>query len=258
MTKLFEIIKNTIMLFLNEPILIVLLIMCVILKLIYPKVRGFFGEFWINVELKKLPKEYIILKDIMIKTSNKTHQIDHLVISKYGIFVIETKNYFGLIKGNEYDEKWTQYLGKNKYKFLNPIRQNYGHIVALKEVLNMDINNFISIICFSNQAKLSIKNATKVTQIDYLIDEILSYTKIIIKDNINDIANKIDSLNIIEVKEKREHIKSIKKNISSTRKKEQQNICPKCNSNLVRRNGKYGEFLGCSNYPKCKYTKEVR
>lgn len=33
-------------------------------------------------------------------------------------------------------------------------------------------------------------------------------------------------------------------------------ICPKCNGNLVERNGKYENFVGCSNYPKCKYIKK--
>ncbi|HEX75478.1 MAG TPA: hypothetical protein G4O12_02715 [Dehalococcoidia bacterium] len=33
--------------------------------------------------------------------------------------------------------------------------------------------------------------------------------------------------------------------------------CPKCGGLLVRRNGKYGRFLGCSNYPKCRYTRSI-
>ncbi len=30
--------------------------------------------------------------------------------------------------------------------------------------------------------------------------------------------------------------------------------CPRCGGVLVRRNGKYGEFIGCSNFPKCRFT----
>ncbi|MGI2270001.1 topoisomerase DNA-binding C4 zinc finger domain-containing protein [Staphylococcus cohnii] len=33
--------------------------------------------------------------------------------------------------------------------------------------------------------------------------------------------------------------------------------CPRCNSELVVRTGKNGQFLGCSNYPNCKYTKSI-
>ena len=45
------------------------------------------------------------------------------------------------------------------------------------------------------------------------------------------------------------HVKNIKENIDNKGK-----ICPRCNSELVTRKGKYGSFLGCKNYPKCKYT----
>lgn len=34
-------------------------------------------------------------------------------------------------------------------------------------------------------------------------------------------------------------------------------FCPKCKMPLVKRKGKNGEFLGCSSYPECKYTKEM-
>ena len=77
------------------------------------------GEFWVKLELKKLPKDkYSILNNIMIKDKNGTHQIDHIILSNYGIFVVEMKNYYGLIKGNESDNKWCQYLGKFKNRFL--------------------------------------------------------------------------------------------------------------------------------------------
>ena len=34
-------------------------------------------------------------------------------------------------------------------------------------------------------------------------------------------------------------------------------ICPRCGSPLVTRNGKRGEFIGCSAYPKCRFTKNI-
>lgn len=32
--------------------------------------------------------------------------------------------------------------------------------------------------------------------------------------------------------------------------------CPECRHYLVKRNGKYGKFIGCSNYPNCTYTED--
>lgn len=205
--------------------------------------------------LNKLPKkDYIILNNLLIKTKERTHQIDHIVLSKYGIFVIEMKNYFGLIKGKEYERKWTQYLGKRKYTFLNPIRQNYSHTKAIQELLGIDTNNIISIICFSNQATLKIDTATKVFHLDNLKKEILSYKKVLITKNINKYSNKLIESNIKKQKERIEHIRIIKQNIKLEEKKKNEKICPICGGTLVERESKYGKFYGCSNYPNCTYT----
>ena len=46
-------------------------------------------------------------------------------------------------------------------------------------------------------------------------------------------------------------------NIKNTQADIQNNICPRCQGALVVRNGKNGKFIGCSNYPKCKFTKQI-
>ena len=45
-------------------------------------------------------------------------------------------------------------------------------------------------------------------------------------------------------------------NIGKGNKIDNNDICPKCGGRLVKRKGKYGEFIGCSNYPKCHYKKK--
>ena len=238
-------------------LIIFVLILCALGSFFYKKFRGYMGEFWVKLELKKLPKsEYIILNNIVIKTKENTHQIDHIVLSKFGIFVIEMKNYYGLITGSEYSNNWMQYLGKNKYYFYNPIRQNYGHIKALEEVLCLDANIFISIICISNQARLSVQ-ARNVVNIDYLNDLIKEYKKVVVKEDLMRIKERLEKSNIRNIKIRRHHTKEIKKYISNEQKKINNMICPKCNGKLVERSGKYGKFIGCSNYPKCKYTTQI-
>ena len=242
----------------SQPIFWIFLILVLLCFIFYKKFRGFMGEFWVKTELNKLPKDsYIILNDIMIKSSTGTHQIDHIVISKFGIFVIETKNYYGLIIGDEYKSKWIQYIGKNKYYFNNPIHQNYGHIKGLAETLHLDENNFISIICISNQAKVKV-TAKNVTQLDFLNNLIQSYKKEILDINLNEIENKIKLMNISDKTIRRNHVKNIKNTIRKNMEKEQEMICPKCGRRLIERTGKYGKFIGCSNYPKCKYTTDIK
>lgn len=238
-------------------IIIWLILLNIAIRLInelYKKLRGFMGEFWVKTELGKLPRDkYIVLNDIMIKSNRGTHQIDHIVLSKFGIFVIEMKNYYGLITGNEYGDKWTQHLGKNKYYFNNPIHQNYGHIKALEEVLQLEESKFISIICISNQAEVKVK-AKNVTQLDYINNLIKSYNNEILNINLYEIKAKLELQNILDKDIRKKHVKDIKSNIRENNIKEKNMICPRCGGRLVERNGKYGKFKGCSNYPKCKYT----
>lgn len=240
-----------------NPTNIIIFILLILVTVFYKKIRGFMGEFWVKQELKKLPKDkYIILNDIMIKSNKGTHQIDHIIISKYGIFVVEMKNYYGLITGEEHQNKWTQHLGKNKYYFNNPIHQNYGHIKALEELLNLREDKFISIICISNQAKLKVK-AKNVTQLDFISDLIKSYNNEIIIEDLSKIKNKIEQNNITDKEIRKSHIKNIKNTVKENNDKEKNMICPKCGAKLVERNGKYGNFIGCSNFPNCKYTKDI-
>ncbi len=61
-----------------------------------------------------------------------TTQIDHLLLSPFGVFVIETKNYKGWIFGSERQKQWTQKIYKKSFKFQNPIHQNYKHMKVLE------------------------------------------------------------------------------------------------------------------------------
>ncbi len=237
---------------------LMVLLLALLVSYYYPRFRGFMGEFWIQKELKKLPKGYSIFHNLLIFDQNTTYQIDHIVVSKYGIFVIEMKNYYGLITGGEYSSHWHQHLGKHVYSFMNPIHQNYGHIKALENVLHRSEKDFFSIVCFSNQAKLKVscKNCF-VTQTDFIRDIILKQqnTQIIEDDQIEEIISLLKNAAITDKKIKKEHIQNIRKKIRIQEELVQKNICPKCGSKLVTRNGRYGSFVACSNYPKCRYTK---
>lgn len=253
-------VENIINIYSNNPKLlietIILMLLCILLKVYYPKFRGFMGEFWVKLELRKLPKDkYILLDDIMLKDENGTHQIDHLVLSEFGIFVIEMKNYYGLIKGKEFDNKWCQYLGKNKSYFINPIHQNYGHIKSLSNLLKLDDKYFISVICFSNQAKIDVKSSTLVTQVDYLIDEILKFRESIINSNVKELVNTVTLNNIMDKDLRKQHVRDIHIKVNHEKELENNMLCPKCGNELIEKNGKYGKFIGCSNYPKCRYIK---
>jgi len=118
--------------------LIILIIIAVVLKKFTPRIHGIIGERPVASFLSALDsKKYLIINDLMIENEGKTSQIDHVVISNYGVFVIETKNYDGWILGDESSNYWTQVIYKRKEKLYNPIKQNYGHVQAIKNILKL-------------------------------------------------------------------------------------------------------------------------
>ena len=239
------------LLFSKEYIFLWLIV--ILIPIIQKKVIGFFGEFWVKLELKKLKKDYKVLNNVIVRTiDNSTHQIDHIVVSKYGIFVIETKQINGYIKGNDYDKNWTVKRGKNTYYINNPVHQNYGHIKALSEVLGINKDKFISIVCISSQAKVRV-NSKYVVRIYKLVKNIKSYTSELLPNYI-EVYNTLVSRNIKGYTNSRMHVKSVKE-IKKVTANDLINKCPLCGGELVNRQSKYGSFIGCSNYPRCKFKK---
>ena len=156
-----------------------------IFRLFLPKIKGYFGERSVAFFLSRLdPSKYKVINNIMLQFGRRTTQIDHVVVSNYGIFVIETKNYKGWILGNEYDEYWTQVIFKRKEKLRNPIKQNYVHIDALKEALNGQFPgiDYFSIVAFTTNARLQVKADSKVVYTINLVSEIKKYDDEIISD----------------------------------------------------------------------------
>jgi len=98
--------------------------------------------------LKLDPKVYRRINNVILPARNGTTQIDHVVVSIYGLFVIETKNMDGWIFGSAQQETWTQQFFKKKLKFQNPLRQNYRHTRCLAEFLNLDHDLLHSVVFF--------------------------------------------------------------------------------------------------------------
>ena len=195
----------------------------------------------------------------MLNIDGTTHQIDHIIVSKFGIYVIETKNFEGIITGSMKSNMWTQHIYRNKYKFNNPVHQNYGHIKALENLLHLKPDCFKSVVCFSNKSKLNIQdNNSSVINASSLLEYIYNFNdEIIIDDDINKIIKIINLNNIKDTDVREEHIKNINNKIEQNEKDINNMVCPKCGGKLVKRQGKYGEFIGCSNYPKCKFTSHI-
>ena len=216
-------------------------------------VKGKKGENNVIFELSnKLSDEYLILNNTLFKIGNRTSQIDHIVVSKYGIFVIETKYYSGYIIGKSNDNKWTYVAGKKKIKIDNPVIQNNIHVNFLVDLLHLNYDVFIPIVCISGNCNLNVEY-NKTVRIENLVFRIQTFKEEILP-NYKVIYDKLNFYNIIDSNEIRKHVQRIneKKKIS----KSDIQRCPDCGGKLRKKKGIYGYFLGCSNYPNCKYIKK--
>lgn len=215
---------------------------------------GQFGEFATEFALTNdnLDGELVVLKNLYVPLQGKTTEIDLLMIHEKGIFVFESKNYSGWIFGSSDQLNWTQSLQNGeKNKFYNPIRQNRTHIKALSEHLGKPMSEFTSYIIFSERCTL--KKVPEDTD-DIIIvrrPNMLKKLRATLKtaqskydhDEIQSMANRLISLTNKDALEKQQHIENVKTK------------CPFCGSELILRKGKYGQFWGCSAYPKCKFTR---
>ena len=219
------------------------------------EILGEIGENKIAQILSSLSKEYQVFNDIYLSNNGMTTQIDHIVISIYGIFVIETKNYKGQIYGNSSSEHWTENFYGKTYKFYNPIKQNHSHIKVLQKLLRIPFDTLISVVVFSNNATLECDNLENVIYSFELKEFIKGYKKPIFNvDDVKKISDKLLQYNIVSEDIKEVHIKNVQQKVFQKEVLISKKICPKCGGKLVERKGRYGNFLGCSNYPKCKFT----
>jgi len=111
-----------------------------------------------------------LLNNITLQLENHTTQVDHILVSRFGIFVIETKHYKGWIFGDERSKEWTQVIWKRKFKFQNPMHQNYKHVKAIQDILDFVPKEHITgIVVFTGDAIFKTKQPQNVFSLKSLI-----------------------------------------------------------------------------------------
>jgi hypothetical protein len=127
---------------------------------------------------------YHLLNNITLPFDGGTTQIDHVLVSKRGIFVIESKHYRGWIFANPSSPTWTQVIFKHKYTFQNPLRQNYKHIKAIQQLLDFVPREHIhSLVAFTGDAKFKTERPKGVFDVTGIVQHIRQCTSEILTEN---------------------------------------------------------------------------
>lgn len=170
------------------------------------------GEKKIKDILKGLPRCYIVINDVILKTKTGTTQIDHIIVSPFGIFVIETKNHTGIIYGTDTSQYWTQGLYNGVHKmFFNPVVQNIGHIRQLSKILEIPPNYFSNMVVFSNEeVNLSGVRSSCTGNVNMMINFLnMPRNTILTQDQVVRIGKRIKALNVNSSYFKQKHKKYV-------------------------------------------------
>ena len=202
--------------------------------------RGNKGEEKVSSTLKKLKVDHHVFNNVSFinEKSEMTHQIDHILVHPHGVFVIETKNYYGEIIADTDEGYWVKIIKGKKEIIHNPLRQNKSHVRIVKKLLkDVDV---ISLVVFvkNNAPYMGDENVINLKDLLLFIDS-YPYKKIINNEEIKDIC-KIIRENKAKIT-KTQHLENISY-LKQIRKENQAEIeyaienqkCPRCGSPILQ------------------------
>jgi len=131
-----------------------------------PRFIGWLGEKrvrrWLEEDLHA--PAYRIFHNVLLPTADGTTQIDHVIISPFGLFTIETKNMGGAVFGAAKDATWTQKIGAQTHRFQNPLRQDYKHRCTLADLLDIPLHKIHTVVVFVRPGVLRTAVGDNVTE----------------------------------------------------------------------------------------------
>lgn len=217
--------------------------------------KGWFGEkaaqfgMWMGLDARV----YRRVHDLVLPCQGGTTQIDHVLVSVYGIFVIETKNMKGWIFGDERSPQWTQSIFGKKSRFQNPLRQNFRHVKALAEFLDLPDDVLRPVVFFIGDCEFKTPMPPNVLSRG-LCCYIQSFREQVFSpQEAGDILARLTQA-------KTTPVATHALRVSGLRERHGGSACPKCGAALVLRTARSGpnaggSFFGCSGFPKCRYTR---
>jgi hypothetical protein len=239
-----------------------ILLVLVILVSLFQKGKGTRGENRVNLRLQRglNSKCYRVLNNLIIPSPAGTTQIDHVVVSLYGVFVIETKNYDGWIFGQAGQKRWTQVLFKKKSSFQNPTFQNFKHIKAIQKLTGLDASQIFNLVVFVGNAKFKTEIPANVFNGTHQLNKFILSCKerLLTPSEMDLVLNLLMQSNTGNDKQARKkHLQQLRSNLNPVGLSNSAPDCPRCGEimkiRVARKSGK--KFWGCSGYPKCRGTR---
>lgn len=262
--------------------LLPLLLLAILVK--SPWFKGMIGEWFINLSIRLFldQREYHLLKDVTLPIPQGSTQIDHVIVSRFGIFVIETKNMKGWIFGNPAHKSWTQQIYRRKHSFQNPLHQNHLHMMTLKSLLGVADHQLHSVIYFIGDCTFKTPMPDNVMNRGLIRHIKGKTTQVLTPAEVTRVVETIQQGRLAaNWQTHRQHVAQLKAHHNESPRKQlsakavpdekraapspfttqqlgdQHPTCPRCGNAMVLRTASRGEnrgnqFWGCSGYPTCR------
>jgi restriction system protein len=125
-----------------------------------------------------------LLNNVTLRTDDGTTQVDHVLVSRSGVFVLESKHYTGWLFANAGSPQWTQVLYKNHYKFQNPIHQNRKHVSTVAKLLNfLESDQIHSVVVFTGDATFKTERPAGVVSLSELEAYLRTFDAEVLSEN---------------------------------------------------------------------------
>ncbi len=126
-----------------------------------------------SLQLRFAAPDYHLMNNVTLRLKDGTTQVDHILVSRYGVFVVETKDYKGWIFADPKQANWTQVIFRRKFRFQNPIFQNYKHLRAVQDALDFLPGDAIkSVVVFTGDAEFKTEIPEGVFSVARFIDHL--------------------------------------------------------------------------------------
>ena len=234
--------------------------------LIVPRIVCCFHEpiisFFACMRLGK--KKYHRIHDVILPSENGCIWIDHILVSVFGIFVIEKMNMKGAIYGDAGQKTWIQKIHKKNNLFQNPIHRNCKNVKILQSVLELKDNQIHPVVVFVGDSTFKTPMPENVTRGMELIKFIKSRKKPVLTEfDVMEIKLKIIDARLEQsIEANRVHVTHTG-NIQRKKEKGEAPSCPECGNSMMLRKVKKGPNAGkkiwsCKKFPDCRGIAPLR
>ena len=206
---------------------------------------------------------YYVMSDVVLLTFEGLIQIDFIIVSRFGVFVVASFDQAGVIEGSESSNTWSQIVNKSEiHEFSNPSKQLRKNTETLRSLVNLDKKKIFSVVVFDRISGFASSMRARTTHGNEYIEYIRTKRELLLTTK--EIKNIVET---IEAKRKKQGLVSGLKHLDTSNQigsiLDNEEACPSCGSEMeikVEKSGGHAgqQYLRCVLYPTCRSTRTIK